>query len=31
MPAMLLSATGDWLLAIPWWTMSLVLGLAAFL
>ncbi|ORX02275.1 hypothetical protein AWC29_20770 [Mycobacterium triplex] len=31
MPAMLLSATGDWLLAIPWWTMSFVLGLAAFL
>ena len=31
MPALLLSATGDWLLAIPWWTMSFVLGLAAFL
>jgi len=31
MPALLLSATGDWLLAIPWWTLSFVLGLAAFL
>ncbi|OBA58918.1 hypothetical protein A5647_19180 [Mycobacterium sp. 1100029.7] len=31
MPALLLSAAGDWLLAIPWWTMSFVLGLAAFL
>jgi uncharacterized membrane protein YhhN len=31
MPALLLSATGDWLLAIPWWTQSFVLGLAAFL
>ena len=31
MPALLLSATGDWLLAIPWWTLSHVLGLAAFL
>jgi uncharacterized membrane protein YhhN len=31
MPALLLSATGDWLLAIPWWTMSFLLGLAAFL
>ncbi len=31
MPALLLSAAGDWLLAIPWWTLSFVLGLAAFL
>ncbi len=31
MPALLLSAVGDWLLAIPWWTMSFGLGLAAFL
>lgn len=31
MAALLLCATGDWLLAIPWWTMSFVLGLAAFL
>jgi uncharacterized membrane protein YhhN len=31
MPALLLSATGDWLLAIPWWSQSFVLGLAAFL
>lgn len=31
MPALLLSATGDWFLAIPWWTLSFVLGLAAFL
>ena len=31
MPALLLSATGDWLLAIPWWTLSFVAGLAAFL
>ncbi len=31
MHAFLLSATGDWRLAIPWWTMSFVLGLAAFL
>ncbi len=31
MPALLLSATGDWLLAIPWWTQSFVLGLGAFL
>src|ERR1700755_371696 len=31
MPALLLSATGDWLLAIPWWTLSFVLGLGAFL
>ena len=31
MPALLLSAVGDWLLAIPWWTLSFVLGLAAFL
>ena len=30
-PALLLSAVGDWLLAIPWWTMSFGLGLAAFL
>src|SRR5947209_7095055 len=31
MPALLLSAVGDWLLAIPWWTMSFGFGLAAFL
>jgi uncharacterized membrane protein YhhN len=30
-PALLLSAVGDWLLAIPWWTQSFVLGLGAFL
>ncbi len=30
-PALLLSAVGDWLLAIPWWTMSFGLGLTAFL
>jgi uncharacterized membrane protein YhhN len=31
MPALLLSATGDWLLAIPWWSQSFVFGLGAFL
>lgn len=31
MPALLLSAVGDWVLAIPWWSLSFVLGLAAFL
>jgi uncharacterized membrane protein YhhN len=31
MPALLLSAVGDWVLAIPWWTQSFVVGLAAFL
>ncbi len=31
MPALLLSAVGDWLLAIPWWTLSFVSGLGAFL
>lgn len=31
MPALLLSAAGDWMLAIPWWTLSFVMGLAAFL
>jgi uncharacterized membrane protein YhhN len=31
MPALLLSATGDWLLAIPWWTLSFIVGLGAFL
>ena len=31
MPALLLSAVGDWMLAIPWWPMSFGLGLAAFL
>jgi uncharacterized membrane protein YhhN len=31
MPALLLSAIGDWLLAIPWWTLSFVFGLGAFL
>jgi uncharacterized membrane protein YhhN len=30
-PALVLSATGDWLLAIPWLPSSFVLGLAAFL
>ncbi len=30
-PALLFSASGDWLLAIPWWTMSFVLGLGSFL
>jgi uncharacterized membrane protein YhhN len=29
--ALLFSAGGDWLLAIPWWTMSFVLGLGSFL
>jgi uncharacterized membrane protein YhhN len=31
MPALLFSAVGDWLLAIPWWTQSFVTGLGAFL
>jgi uncharacterized membrane protein YhhN len=31
MPALVFSAAGDALLAIPWWTASFVLGLAAFL
>lgn len=31
MLALLLSAIGDWVLAIPWWTLSFVVGLAAFL
>lgn len=30
-PALLLSATGDWLLAIAWWTWAFVFGLGAFL
>ncbi|CAM4333538.1 YhhN-like protein [Mycobacterium basiliense] len=30
-PALLFSATGDWLLAIPWLTQSFVLGLGSFL
>lgn len=30
-PALLFSACGDWLLSIPWWTMSFVLGLGSFL
>ncbi|MEO8815708.1 MAG: lysoplasmalogenase [Mycobacterium sp.] len=30
-PALTLSAAGDWLLAIPWWGPSFVAGLAAFL
>jgi uncharacterized membrane protein YhhN len=30
-PALLLSALGDWLLAIPWWTQSFVFGLGAFM
>ena len=31
MPALVFSAAGDALLAIPWWTASFVLGLGAFL
>ena len=31
MPALLLSAFGDWSLAIPWWAQSFVVGLASFL
>jgi uncharacterized membrane protein YhhN len=31
MAALMFSAVGDALLAIPWWTMSFVLGLASFL
>jgi uncharacterized membrane protein YhhN len=31
MPALLFSAAGDWLLAIPWWPPSFMLGLGAFL
>ena len=31
MPALIFSAAGDWLLAIPWWAGSFVLGLALFL
>ncbi len=31
MAALLLSAAGDWLLAIPWWTLSFVAGLGAFM
>lgn len=31
MAALLLSAAGDWLLAIPWWTLSFVAGLTAFM
>jgi uncharacterized membrane protein YhhN len=31
MPALLFSAAGDWLLAIPWWGASFVGGLGAFL
>ena len=31
MPALLLSAVGDWLLAIPWWGPSFAGGLGAFL
>lgn len=30
-PALVFSAVGDWLLAIPWWRLSFVLGLGAFL
>jgi uncharacterized membrane protein YhhN len=29
--ALVLSAAGDWLLAIPWWTQSFAFGLSAFL
>jgi uncharacterized membrane protein YhhN len=31
MPALVFSAVGDWLLAIPWWSASFVGGLSAFL
>jgi uncharacterized membrane protein YhhN len=31
MLALLLSAIGDWVLALPWWTLSFEVGLAAFL
>lgn len=31
MPALLLSAVGDVVLAVPWWTLSFEVGLAAFL
>jgi uncharacterized membrane protein YhhN len=31
MAALVLSAAGDWLLAIPWWSVSFVGGLGAFL
>jgi uncharacterized membrane protein YhhN len=31
MPALLLSAAGDFLLAVPWWPLSFTLGLGAFL
>jgi uncharacterized membrane protein YhhN len=31
MPALLFSALGDFLLAIPWWTQSFLFGLGAFL
>lgn len=31
MPALLFSAVGDWLLAIPWWAPSFVAGLTSFL
>ena len=31
MPALLLSAAGDVLLAVPWWALSFVFGLGAFL
>lgn len=31
LPALLFSGIGDWLLAIPWWPPSFVLGLGAFL
>ncbi len=30
-PALLFSALGDWLLAIPWWTQSFVFGLGSFM
>lgn len=30
-PALMFSAAGDWLLAIPWWAPSFVAGLSAFL
>ncbi|QLL09527.1 lysoplasmalogenase [Mycobacterium vicinigordonae] len=31
LPALLFSGAGDWLLAMPWWKMSFVLGLGSFL
>lgn len=30
-PALLFCGSGDWLLAIPWWALSFIVGLASFL